>query len=135
MNRRLPMLSLTLVAVSAPSAGVAKSGEVQMPFIDGMTIHTANVIANVEIQAKSFGPGACAVEFITNGARIQILAPPAGYSNWQVLTASVGKNAFTISQDVKCDTGVLARVKYWKEMSNLRGNSVGGARARKGGKQ
>jgi hypothetical protein len=80
-----------------------------------MKIKTSDSVANVEVRAKSLGPGGCAVEFSTFGVKKGFVAPPFNFSPWTVLTASVGRNTFELHDDVKCDTGALAEVRYFKD--------------------
>ena len=75
-----------------------------------MTISTSDSVANVEVRAKSVGPGFCAVEYSTFGGRVGFDAPPLTYSGWTVLVSHVGKAEFIISERVICDTGVLGEV-------------------------
>lgn len=86
-----------------------------VPFVEGMTIKTGNSVANVDVRAKSFGPGACGVTFSTEGGNsIHFLAPPLAYSPWTVLAPHTGAASFTITHSVECDTGVLGEIRYFK---------------------
>ena len=117
-KRSLAWTAVAVLLTGSTTAGAVRpttSSQVVEPFIDGMTIHTSDSVANVEVRAKSFGPGGCAVEFSTVAAKIGFVAPPLTYSSWTVLTASVGKNSFELHNDVKCDTGVVAQVRYYAE--------------------
>jgi hypothetical protein len=108
-------LSIVVFMLSGSSLLAADGGtQVVVPFVDGMTITTSNSVANVEIRAQSLGPGACAVEFSAGDKTIGLLAPPLVYTGWSVLTSHIGSVTFTLSDDVKCDTGVLAQVRYYK---------------------
>lgn len=82
---------------------------------DGMTINTADVVANVKVRAQSQGPGACATEVSTFGGDVGILAPPYSWSDWYTLVSHAGKSSFTISTDVKCDTGALFEIQYYPD--------------------
>jgi hypothetical protein len=86
-----------------------------VPFLNGMTIKTGNSVANIEVRAKSLGPGACGVTFSAdNGASTQFLAPPLTYSPWTVLASHTGSASFTITHSVACSTGVIGEVRYYK---------------------
>lgn len=82
--------------------------------VDGQSITTSNSVANVEVRAQSLGPGACAVEFSTGNNSIGFLAVPFSYSPWTKLASHIGSATFKIGIDAKCDTGVLAQVRYFR---------------------
>jgi hypothetical protein len=91
-----------------------KDNQVVAPIVDGMRITTSDSVANVEVRAKSIGPGFCAVEYSTFGGKVGFDAPPLTFSGWTVLVSHLGKADFTISERVICDTGVLGEVRYFK---------------------
>lgn len=92
--------------------GVAAEAKAVVPFVDGMTITTKNTVDTVEVRARSQGPGFCAAEFSAFGGHIGLLAPPFKYSSWHILTSHIGAVTLTIHDDVKCDSGILAQVRY-----------------------
>jgi hypothetical protein len=94
----------------APSHAESKTTE---PFVDGQKITTSNSVANVEVQARSLGPGFCAVEIGGGGKTVGFLAPPLVYSPWTILFSHTGSVTTELSIDVKCDTGILAQVRYF----------------------
>lgn len=104
---------LVLVCVSS-AQGTEKT---VLPIPGGnVTFTVANVVATVEVRAKSLGPGACGVEFSTNfNDKIAFLAPPAIWSPWTVLASHSTKVTYRVSADVQCDTDALMEVKFFKK--------------------
>jgi hypothetical protein len=98
----------------AVALDASSSSQTIIPFVDGMTITTANVVGNVEVHAQSQGPGFCAVTFSAGGFNVLVSAPPYKYSDWQIVANNIGSVSLTITDDVNCDTGVLAEIRYWK---------------------
>lgn len=99
------------------SAAVAQPGgmQVTVPFVDGMSITTSNSVANIEVRVKGMGPGTCAVTFAaTGGGTASFNALPLVWSPWMTLQAHIGSTTQKLSNDVKCDTGVVAEVRYYK---------------------
>ena len=81
-----------------------------------ITFTVADVVATVEVRAKSQGPGACGVEFSTNlNDKINFLAPPYVFSPWTFLSSHTGSFSYKVSVDVKCDTDVLPEVRFFKK--------------------
>ena len=109
------LASVALALLTSPVRGASGGTQVVVPFADGMTITTSDSVANVEVRAQSQGPGACAVEFSASGQRIGLLATPLAYTPWTVLVSHIGHATFTISDDVKCSTGVLAAIIHGSE--------------------
>lgn len=104
-----------LAATAIAPTVITPPTQIVVPFIDGMTITTADVVGNIEVRAMSHGPGFCNVTFSAGaGQSANFLAPPITYSPWTTLTSNFGANNFTLSSDVQCDTGVVAEVRYWK---------------------
>ena len=68
--------SSSLRLIMFTGAPVRADQQVVVAFANGMTMKTSNSVANVDVRAQSFGPGACAVEFSGGGSKIGILAPP-----------------------------------------------------------
>lgn len=81
---------------------------------NGMTIHTGNSIASVQVRAKSMGPGFCRTDVSCGSGSVAILAPPYYWSPWSTLFNSIGKNTTTITTGVSCDTGAVFEVQYYK---------------------
>ena len=107
-------LSQSPVIMGTGADGSSPPVETTVPFVDGMTITTADVAGSVDIHAMSLGPGLCGVTFSTAGASTQFLAPPGTYSPWTTLTANIGSVSLKLDEHVTCDTGVVAEVRYWK---------------------
>ena len=82
--------------------------------INGMYIQTANVVANVNVRAKSQGPGFCAVTINSNSSAINFLAPPFSWSPWTTLFSHIGSAGSTITTSIGCDTGALFEIQYYK---------------------
>lgn len=108
-------IAVAALLLSVSSSLAADGGkQVVVPFIDGMTITTSDSVANVEVQAQSLGPGACAVEFSAGANTVGLLAPPGTYTPWTTLATHIGSATFTIGDNVKCDTDVLAQIRYYQ---------------------
>ena len=84
------------------------------PLTSGMTITTSDSVANVEIRAKSLGPGFCAVGISSPYGQANFLSPPLSWSPWTNLFAHVGAITATLNTSVGCDTGALFEVRYFK---------------------
>lgn len=83
---------------------------------DDVTIHTADAIATVSVRHMSLGPGFCAVETHSDrGSTVGQTAPPGVWGAWQVIETIWGKQSLTLTDDVKCDTGVRSQVQYAKD--------------------
>lgn len=100
--------------VKASTLDVNGGAQTIIPLVDGMTINTADVAANVEVRARSYGPGFCAVKASAGGQEIGIAAPPGIWSDWFTLTSHLGKATFVINSEVVCDTGAQFEVRYYK---------------------
>lgn len=85
-------------------------------YFGSITITTANVVGNVEVQHFSFGPGFCNVITRTPSEAVTINAPPFMWSGWQLLFNHLGEVTTTITNQVNCDTGVRSQVKYFKKI-------------------
>jgi len=116
MTFRKASVGIALGLAMLEIGGAYASDKVTVPLFDGMTIKTADAVANVEVRAKSLGPGFCAVTFSADpsGQRVGMNAPPLLWSNWVTLTSHIGAVAITISQQVECDVGVVAEVRYFR---------------------
>jgi hypothetical protein len=112
-----PALIVAMFSLSIPVTAFADddgSKLVTTPIIDGMTIQTADVAANVKVRAKSLGPGKCAVKISDDkGDESDILAPLTDWSDWHTLVANIGQVSLVISVNVVCATGVVAEVQYY----------------------
>lgn len=105
-----PLLLETLVAPLQPAA---VTREVITSLFNGMSITTCNCVANVQVRAKSLGPGFCDTRINNNyGNSVQIAAPPYTWSNWETLNSHLGEVTYIINVSAKCDTGALFEVKY-----------------------
>jgi hypothetical protein len=106
-----PMLLDALVDSLSAAAGAR---EITVSLHNGMSISTCNCVANIQVRAKSFGPGFCDTRISNNfGHSVQISAPPFTWSNWEVLNSHIGEMTFTINVSAKCDTGALFEIKYF----------------------
>ena len=107
--------TLAIATLCASTAAIAAdSQQVVVGLIDGMVIQTGNSWGNVEVRAKSFGPGFCATHVTVGDKTVSIAAPPLAYSNWVVVNSYGGSVSFAISKEDICDTGTIAEVRYWK---------------------
>lgn len=103
----IPLLALNVVGSAAAADKLVE------PLVNGRVIQTANVVAMIDVRAKSFGPGACSVLIGIGNRQILLMAPPLTYSGWVPVLSHTGPISVTASIDVKCDTGVLAEVRYF----------------------
>jgi hypothetical protein len=108
-------LAISAVFATLHTVPVHADSKITEPFVDGQKITTSNSVANVEVQAQSLGPGVCAVEIGGGGKTIGFLAPPLVYSPWTILFSHTGSVTAELSIDAKCDTGVLAQVRYFRQ--------------------
>ena len=83
--------------------------------VSGMSISTSDSVGNVEVRAKSLGPGACGVTYSTHAGSVSFLAPPLMWGDWHTLYSHLGHSQAQISESVTCDTGVVAEISYWAE--------------------
>lgn len=91
------------------------AAEVVAPVIDGMLIDTNdNVLQQVKMRVKSFGPGICAVRVIFAGKIHSFAAPPLTWSSWMPIGPAVNGGAYDLDFAPECDTGALGEVKYDK---------------------
>jgi hypothetical protein len=94
-------------------ASYGQSHQVTQSLYDGFVVSTGNVVAPVEVRAKSLGPGLCAVE-ITGGAQtVRLDAPPLAWSGWTTLYNSIGESEQSINVSSLCDTGAVFEVRYY----------------------
>lgn len=85
-------------------------------YVNSTTITTSNSIAHVYVRHLSFGPGFCNVDTrSSSGSMMATNAPPAVWSDWQIIDTHMGEVTFTITNKVNCDTGVRSQVKYYKK--------------------
>lgn len=102
-------------AVLLTGLALAADSKVPTSLVSGMKITTANVVATVEVRAKSLGPGACGVNFSTDsGNSTSILAPPFTWSGWQTLASHIGTVTYKVEYEITCDTGAVAEVRYYR---------------------
>jgi hypothetical protein len=105
-------------AVSSPSLSIASQPgdhQIKVTLINGMVIETSDSIGNVEVRAKSVGPGFCGSRFSGPTGNIEILAPPFTWSNWITLYSHIGKAKNTINYEAVCDTGIEAEIRYFTD--------------------
>lgn len=110
---RLNNQPLLLDTMETPSSPMLAAREVTSSLFDGMSITTCNCVGNVQVRAKSLGPGFCDTRISSSPQSVQISAPPLTWSTWEVLSSHIGSVTFSISVDAKCDTGALFEVKYF----------------------
>jgi len=111
---RLNGQPLLLDALVPPPQLTTAAREVTVSLYDGMTITTCNCVANIQVRAKSLGPGFCDTRISNNfGNSVQISAPPFSWSNWETLNSHLGEVMYTINVSANCDTGALFEVKYF----------------------
>lgn len=104
-----------IVAGRAVAAGQETEPRlVETSFFNGMTIRTADVYGNIEARAFSYGPGFCTTHVSVGGETISIMAPPAVYSSWTLVTSHSGSIGFSVSKEDQCDTGTEVQIRYWK---------------------
>ena len=111
------MVTITLalaLLLASTTAIAADSQQVVVGLVDGMYIQTGNSWGNVEVRAKSFGPGFCATHVTVGDKTVSIAAPPYAYSGWVIVNSYGGSVSFQISKEDICDTGTVAEVRYWK---------------------
>ncbi|HCH1046394.1 hypothetical protein R8N68_04995 [Vibrio sp. 1974] len=111
------MKKLTIVSLIISFNSVADTNNTKsvIPFVDGMTITTSDNAGTVEVRAKSLGPGGCGVQFSSYDNSTQFLAPPLQWGAWVELAAHLGEVTYKIENEVLCDTGVLAEIRYYKK--------------------
>lgn len=91
------------------------SGEIKSPVTNGMTIELGNYVQQVKVRAKSFGPGACGVEFFISGETSGFLAPTLFWSPWtKIEPAFLGESKQEVGFSEICDTGAIAEIRYFK---------------------
>jgi hypothetical protein len=95
-------------------AAAAKAGEVTLPIVDGMTLSTkAGLLQQVEVRAKSMGPGLCEVRVqFAGGTEVAVAAPPLVWSSWQKLSPAVAGGSYALAFTAKCDTGAIGEVRF-----------------------
>ena len=103
----------TSIAIFLPN--LVSAGEIVNPVVDGMTITLGDYVQQVEVRAKSFGPGMCQVEFSIDGESYGFLAPPLTWSPWtKAGPAFIRKRTVKIGFSQGCDTGAIGEIKYSK---------------------
>lgn len=126
--RSIVCLAALLTALAVPTAALGQQRSdgrltvaqakgppgqnVTLPLISGMTVRTANVVDNVQIRAKSYGPGFCAISVSSTFGSVNFLAPPLVWSNWATLFSHINSVATTVSTSAECDTGALFEIRY-----------------------
>lgn len=80
------------------------------------TITTDDVVAAIEVQHSSFGPGFCNVITRTPSGSVGVNAPPFIWSGWQTVVNHLGVITTTLTNEVNCDTGVRSQVRYYRKL-------------------
>lgn len=114
MRKSLAGLSLSFLI---GATGAAEAEKIQHTLTDGMVIELGNYVQTVEIRAKSLGPGGCAVKYTlgNTGNQVQIFSLPGIWSAWaRAPQAYFGPTKLKVEEDVICDTGVIAEIRYEK---------------------
>lgn len=99
------------------SVGALRSQELEKSvtaLVDGTSITTADVVASVEVRAKSLSLGFCEVEISSLNNTVRFHALPVSWSNWNVLFRHIGSKTARISVATLCDTGALFQVRYFR---------------------
>jgi len=90
-------------------------GQAIEEFSGSTYIQTDNSIATIEVRHLSMGPGFCNVHTQSSlGGWITTNAPPAIWSDWQVVDRHMGPVATTLTTIINCDTGVRSQVRYYR---------------------
>jgi hypothetical protein len=80
-----------------------------------MSLTLGNHIQQVQVRAKSLGPGFCAVTFELAKQSTDIAAPPLTWSSWtNVGPGFTGVTTQRLGFSIGCDTGAVAQVMYSK---------------------
>ena len=114
IQKRDAFFAATSMNSGALSRLVASAMQTTQPLTNGMTITTSNSVANVEVRAKSFGPGFCAVGISSPYGQSNFLAPPLTWSPWTHLFSHMGAITATLGTSVGCSTGAVFEVRYFK---------------------
>jgi hypothetical protein len=105
-------VALFAFAVGLPQPLYAASARV-FPAVDGMLIHGhKNHWQQLEVRAKSFGPGICQTRIIFMGSIVDIPAPPLTWSGWFKVGPPFAGSAHNLAFESVCDTGSIGEVKY-----------------------
>lgn len=113
MQKRAYLIVGALTSFMPIAAADAAEQQRVVGLVDGMVVTTSDSWANVEVRAKSFGPGFCSTEVTVGDKTIIIAAPPIVYSAWTIVNSHGGSVDFTVSKKDNCDTGTLAEVRYF----------------------
>lgn len=109
----MKLLSRACVAICVLVSFSIYAEEVILPVIDGMILELGNHAQQVQVRAKSLGPGACAVTFSLGGKELSFLAPLLIWSPWTELNpAFLSKTSQKLDFRQGCDTGAIAEVKF-----------------------
>ena len=85
------------------------------PLFNGKVITTDVSAANVEVRAKSLGPGFCGTTISCPPGRSQILAPPLIWSSWTTLFSHLGSTSQSISVSTPGCSSV-SEIRYFKKI-------------------
>lgn len=82
---------------------------------DGMILNLGNYTQQIKVRAKSLGSSGCNVEFSIQGKAVAVVAPANDYSDWVGVGPTYLEPANEkLGVSVKCDSGAIAQVKYYK---------------------
>lgn len=109
------MWKLVSILMLLPFVTTVQAEEVTVPAVDGMIIDTQdNLLQQVNIRLKAFGPGVCAVRVSFADKEVGFLAPPLVWSDWFVIGPAVSGGTYKLGFSVDCDTGAIGEVRYEK---------------------
>lgn len=85
-----------------------------LPVVDGMAVPLGDFAQNIEVRAKSLGPGFCAVHFVAGQASpFEFQAPPLVWGDWlEIPYGFIGAGSITLGFKILCDTGALGEVRF-----------------------
>lgn len=85
-----------------------------LPVVNGMLLKLGNYAQNLEVRAKSLGPGFCGVRFSsTYFSPFEFLAPPLVWGGWlEIPFGFLGSGSVVLNYSVLCDTGAVAEVRF-----------------------
>lgn len=80
-----------------------------------MAVPLGDFAQNIEVRAKSLGPGFCAVRFEAGEASpFEFHAPPLVWGKWlEIPYGFIGAGTITLSFTILCDTGALGEVRFY----------------------
>lgn len=98
-------------AVALATQVAAKQTTSQL--VDRMVIHLKpGLLQQIEVRAKSFGPGFCEVRVTFLDKQVVIVGPPLTWSTWTKVGPAVTGGSRNVGFTPKCDTDALGEVRY-----------------------